>query len=208
MIIKFINYINTIIPAIPIKCKYEEKKYYLKNNLCFKLVGNIKNAKKILICLHGMGGSKDAPYVNLILNSFIDEFNEKESCVIAPDMPGINDSIHTEYIWGIQNNTHDVYLNDILDFIKLNNKDAKIFIAGFSASCGVLINFLTDNGTIIKNTNKDLISYSFLVSPPGPFIDSLMWVRDNSVFKFYISFCHSAAQFKFLLHKANFKKLF
>ena len=42
-----------------------------------------------------MGGSKDANYINSLINNFMDEFN---CCVIAPDAPGIEDSIDTEYI--------------------------------------------------------------------------------------------------------------
>ena len=205
MLIRILNTIDTLTTAIPVNCNYPYDKVYLKNNLCFKIVGDIKSSKKILLCFHGMGGSKNANYINSMINSFMAEFN---GCVIAPDMPGIDDSINTEIFWGIQKKVADVYINDIIDYILKYNKKAEIFAVGFSGGGGALINYLTDDGKLIKNKNKNHIKYSYLVSPCGPYIDSLIWIRDNSIFNSFISTYHSAQQFKFLLKKGNFKKLF
>ena len=201
--LKLLNHIDTITSAIPVKCRYEEKKVFLKNHLCFKIIGDI-NSEKILICLHGMGGSKDANYINSLINCFMDEFN---GCVIAPDMPGVNDSINTEYFWGIQKKVADVYIDDILEYINFYNVKAKIFIVGFSGGAGATINYLTDTGNIIKNTNKNLITHSYFVSPAGPYLNCLIYIRDKSIFNSYISLYHTGAQFRFLLNKGDFKML-
>jgi predicted alpha/beta-fold hydrolase len=203
---KFLNHIDTVYAGLPVKCKYNHKIDYLENKLCLKIIGDIEKSEKVLICLHGIGGNKDSGYINSMINSFIDEF--KNDCIIAPDMPGINGSINTDKFWGVQKKVADIFIDDIISYVKNKNKDIKIFIVAFSGSCGSLINYLTDDGNIIRNNNKDLIIHSYLISPTGPYLDCLLWIRDNSIFNSYISFFHTKQQILFLLKKKNFKKLF
>ena len=204
--IKLINHIDTLTAAIPVNLKYNSLKHYLENNLCIKITGDIKSSDKIMICLHGMGGSKDANYINSLTNSFMDEFN---GCVIAPDMPGIGDSISTEIFWGIQKSVADVYIDDIIQYVvnlnQVNNR--KIFLVGFSGGAGAIINYLTDDGTHISNKNANLVTYTYLISPAGPYVDCLIWIRDNSIFNKYISIFHTSQQFKFILKKKKFDLL-
>jgi pimeloyl-ACP methyl ester carboxylesterase len=201
--IKLINHIDTLTAAIPVKCRYDSKKHYLENKLCFKITGDIKSANKIMICLHGLGGSKDANYINSLTNSFMDEF---KGCVIASDMPGVGDSVNTEKIWGIQKDVADVYIDDIIQFIVKTNliNDRKIFLVGFSGGAGSIINYLTDDGSIISNKNIGLITHTYLISPAGPYVDCLIWIRDNSVFNKYIAIFHTSQQIKFILKNKKF----
>jgi len=206
--IRLINHIDTLTSAIPVNLRYNSVKNYLENNLCIKVTGNIKTSDKIMICLHGMGGSKEGNYINSLTNWFMDEF-KFNGCVIAPDMPGIGDSINTETFWGIQKNVADVYIDDIIRYIvslnQINNR--KIFLVGFSGSCGSIISYFTDDGSIISNNNANLITHTYLISPTGPFLDSLIWIRDNSIFNKYISLSHTMQQFKFILKKKKFNLL-
>jgi len=207
--IKFINHLDTLISAIPIKCKYQHVETYLENNLFLKIFGDIKKAKMIMICIHGMGGSSESAYITSMSNSLIDQFRG-DICVITPDMPGTGRSINTEIIWGIQKNVADVYIDDIVKFVinSNSNNEKKIFLAGFSASCGSIVNYFTDDGTYISNKNSNLITYTYLTSPTGPYVDCLSWISHNSGFYgWFISAAHGITQLKFLIKNKNISRL-
>lgn len=206
-IINLISHLDTLLTVLPIKDKYASKKVYLDNKMCLKITGNLDNADKILICLHGMGGNKEATYNISLTNKFMDSFND--ACVIAPDMPGVGDSVFTEVIWGIQSDRADIFVDDIIDFILKNNKNKnrKIFAAGFSGAGGSLINYITDDGNCISNKNKDLINYYYLIMPAGPYFDSLKWIDENSIYNSWISLAHTITQINFIVKNKRFKNL-
>jgi len=206
LMIKFLNNIDTIISSFPVKRKYKSSKHYLDNNLCFNITGNLEKSDKIFICFHGLGGTKEAAYINSLTNSLMDEFN---CCVIAPDMPGVGDSVKTNFFWGIQKNLADVYIDNIIDFIISKNsiKNKQIFLIGHSGSCGSVLAYLLDNENTVSNKNLQNITYSYLISPGGSYLNSLIWIRDNSVFSSFVSLCFSYQKFKFLLRNKKFDYL-
>lgn len=207
--IKLLNHVDTLVSAIPVKPKFLERHVYLENKQHLKLVGNIKNADKIMICLHGMGGSSNSAYIVSMINSLVEQFGDN-ICLMAPDMPGTGKSINTKNIWGIQKDVADINIDLMVDYIlkENDNPNRKIFATGFSGAGGSLIHYLTDNGGKISNKHKDLISYSYLVSPAGPYFDCLGWIRDNSGFYgWFISACHGFAQTKFLVKNKNISRL-
>ena len=186
----FINIINTLLAALPHKEKIKEyKEVCIAKDFYIKQYRDIKKCSKLLIVNHGMGGGKDSAIVISLINRFK---NNDDICIIAYDAPGIDKNINTDYFWGAHIDGQGLYYDEVIDYIRKENKNIKIYISAFSASASALLTYLSCSQGIVKNNNLKEISHSFLISPPSnDYSSTLDWIAKNSKLAKYIAFSQS-----------------
>jgi hypothetical protein len=206
--IKLINEINTITGSLfPIKEKYKSQKFEIKKNFFINVYGNLKNATRTMICLHGAGSDRFSNHIIHFCNEYIDELDENKACFITFDMPGVGENINNKKFWGAQCNSIDINLDLIIEFILKKNKKTNIFISSISASSAQVLAYMTDNGKIVRNKFKNNVKHYYFISPTGEIDETLDWIFKFSIYSKFISISHSIKQLRFIIKKFKYIKL-
>jgi len=177
--------INTFLAVIPFKILHENIiDVEVSPNYYIRVHGNLNTCEKVLIVSHGMGGSRDAGYVVSLANRFSKDSN---IAVITHDNAGTftNKKVPS---WNVSGKGQEVFYYDIVEYITSVNPRCGIYLSGFSGGASLALSYLSCTQGFVKNTNKNKIKHSFLVSVPlQEYHPQLTWIKKNTFLAKYIA---------------------
>jgi len=195
---------NTTLSVLPRKLlRNDSQTIELLKDFYVKIFGNINNCKNVLIVVHGAGFGIEAPYITSLLNKFKDK---NDTSIIVFDCLGYGLNYKSKKIFGPYKDVQNIFLDDIISFVRKNNKICNIYSVGFSFGAGALLAYLTDTQDLINNKNKDEIKQSFLISPTIIDYEEQIELISKNILSIFISIMHSKKSIKFWLNKFNVKK--
>jgi len=197
---------NTVLSLKPVKLlRNDSNVIELLNNFKIIVYGDFKTCSNVIIVNHGAGYGVEAPYIISFLNRFK---NKTDTAIIIYDCPGYGINDKTKHFFGPHENSQNLFIDDIIDFILNNNKLCNIYNVAFSFGAGAILAYLSDTQNLIKNRNKNKIKQSFLISPIIlDYEEQIEQISKNFLSKF-ISIMHSKKSLKFWFKKLNIKKCF
>ena len=180
-----LDLINTLLAVVPFKISHEKvEEVEIAPNFFIRIHGDLKRCEKVLVISHGMGGARDAGYVVSLANRFA---NDSNIAVITHDNAGAftNKRVPT---WNVSGKGQNVFYYEMIEYISSVNSRCNIYLSGYSGGGSLILSYLTCTQGFVKNSNKNKIKHSFLISVPSlEYHPQLSWIRDNTFLAKYIS---------------------
>lgn len=179
--------INTLLAIVPFKISHEKvEEVEIVPNFFIRIHGDLKTCKSVLVITHGMGGNRNAGYVVSLANRFA---NDSNIAVITHDIAGTftNKRVPT---WNCSGKGQNVFYYEMIEYISSVNSQCNIYLSGYSGGASLVLSYLTCTQGFVKNSNKNKIKHSFIVSPASAEYEAqLSWIVDNTILGAWIAPC-------------------